>query len=327
MSTHLQRHSTTIFLGMNSWKESAAMLLVGVLICLPVLTNASNTTTASSTSTTTATITTATDIIPKVIIAIAVIAFAAGIGVGVAKLLDYIYDHSRLNDNASDMSEHTKEMLKTQMILMKMKTKKKKLGDEEQGDGEPKKQSKLKSLVQRVASARPKSKEEGSDKNLNEEADKQTSSDMKDSVENETDGAKTEAAKTESETQVTEKPTDDKIANEKPSNASKDESDPKLKKAESKDALHTGHASVTRTTSDMLGSVGGPSASAVKDKPTPTAVKDKQTPTATSGAASPTTPRAQSSKSSPRRDSSPGGKHLAGQLPAGKKGSTAGNSS
>ncbi|CAD5125566.1 DgyrCDS13769 [Dimorphilus gyrociliatus] len=52
------------------------------------------------------------DVIPKSVITIAVLAGAILVGVVVAKLVDICHDKRSLRDDASDMSEKTKEFLK-----------------------------------------------------------------------------------------------------------------------------------------------------------------------------------------------------------------------
>lgn len=65
------------------------------------------------------------DVIPKSVITIAVLAGAILVGVVVAKLVDICHDKRSLRDDASDMSEKTKEFLKggkARLALMAFQT-------------------------------------------------------------------------------------------------------------------------------------------------------------------------------------------------------------
>lgn len=58
--------------------------------------------------------------LPKAVITLGVLGGALVIGLIIAKLADYFYERSSVRDDASDISEHTKELLKTQLELMRM---------------------------------------------------------------------------------------------------------------------------------------------------------------------------------------------------------------
>ncbi|XP_064641629.1 muscle M-line assembly protein unc-89-like [Lineus longissimus] len=78
------------------------------------------TTTRAATTTTTSTTTTAwiDQDYPKAVISLAVLAVAVLIGFGIAKLADWCYEREAVRDDASDISENTKELLKAQLALM-----------------------------------------------------------------------------------------------------------------------------------------------------------------------------------------------------------------
>lgn len=71
-------------------------------------------------SSTNATTSSANDDLPKAVITLGVLGGALVIGLIIAKLADYCYERSSVRDDASDISEHTKELLRTQLELMRM---------------------------------------------------------------------------------------------------------------------------------------------------------------------------------------------------------------
>jgi uncharacterized membrane protein len=55
---------------------------------------------------------------PKAVISLSVLALAILLGFGIAKLADWCYEREAIRDDASDISENTKELLKAQLALM-----------------------------------------------------------------------------------------------------------------------------------------------------------------------------------------------------------------
>lgn len=255
------------------------------------------------------------DIIPKVIIAIAVIVAAALIGFGLAKLLDYIYDHSQVNDNASDMSENTKQMLKAHLVLQKMKKKKKDVtlgdagGDEEKKE---KKVPKLLGIVKRATTPVPPTPPKTDEEKGLEEGDAAKDAE-KVKVTNEC-----EVVSVKSSTNSLEKDENDGKDNKKDETKEKsgEDSQDGIKTVQTDDknsqgdgvtftlgnqTQETGHVPAKRTASDALGSVDGPSSPRVLS---PT---------------SPTSPRRMSSATTRRE---PSAKSLVGLLKSGRNQST-----
>lgn len=57
------------------------------------------------------------DAAPMAVITIAIVAGAILIGVGIAKLFDFIHDRRALRDDASDISEFTKNILRARFVM------------------------------------------------------------------------------------------------------------------------------------------------------------------------------------------------------------------
>lgn len=86
-------------------------------------TEATNTTTNSSISETTnstgtLTISDPNDTVPKAVITVAALLAFFIISYSVAKLLEFCYDRRAIRDDASDISDYTKEILKAQMMML-----------------------------------------------------------------------------------------------------------------------------------------------------------------------------------------------------------------
>ena len=71
------------------------------------------------------------DVIPKAVITVAGIVVFVLLGLSISKLVDYCYDRHAISDDASDISDYTKELLKAQLMLAFTKKDKKKLTSEE----------------------------------------------------------------------------------------------------------------------------------------------------------------------------------------------------
>ena len=70
--------------------------------------------------------------IPKVVITVAGIVCFVLLGLSISKLVDYCYDRHAISDDASDISDYTKELLKAQLMLAFSRgTKNKKLTTDE----------------------------------------------------------------------------------------------------------------------------------------------------------------------------------------------------
>ncbi|XP_074644975.1 uncharacterized protein LOC141901557 [Tubulanus polymorphus] len=64
---------------------------------------------------------------PKAVITLAVLAGALIIGIAIAKLAEWFYKRNSVRDDASDISEHTKELLRKQLALLSMRKNRKAL--------------------------------------------------------------------------------------------------------------------------------------------------------------------------------------------------------
>ena len=70
-------------------------------------------------------------VIPKAVVTVAGLVVFVLLGISISKLVDYCYDRRAISDDASDISDYTKELLKAQLMLAFTSKKKKKLNAEE----------------------------------------------------------------------------------------------------------------------------------------------------------------------------------------------------
>ncbi|KAK6184484.1 hypothetical protein SNE40_006952 [Patella caerulea] len=71
----------------------------------------------------------ASDDISKAFLTVVVLCGALIVSLIVAKIVDYCYDHSTLRDDASDISEHTRKIIRARLAVMKFSRKKKQMSD------------------------------------------------------------------------------------------------------------------------------------------------------------------------------------------------------
>ena len=95
------------------------------------------------------------EIYPQSVIAISVLAGAMLIGHGIAKLVDVIHDRQSLRDDASDMSEYTRKLLKARVTVLAFKS----AIDKEKEDKEEKSGRERKESVEVVVGESDKKKE------------------------------------------------------------------------------------------------------------------------------------------------------------------------
>ena len=60
--------------------------------------------------------------LPKIVISVGAIGVAVIIGLIVSKIADYCYDRQSLKDDASDMSDHTRQLLKARITVLKFRS-------------------------------------------------------------------------------------------------------------------------------------------------------------------------------------------------------------
>jgi len=76
--------------------------------------------------------------LPKGAITFAILFAAVVVGLSVAKLIDWCYKNREIRDDTSDMSDHTKDLLRTQLEFMRKGKKKKSLpGNDVEAGGKP----------------------------------------------------------------------------------------------------------------------------------------------------------------------------------------------